>query len=162
MTAVPKGVVPPRFRRISTFLSFGFHRRESFRQTKLISTSVTLPPNLKFLSRSVSTEGSRSATLSPRFRRTSFFVPFRVHCRIIAFHQTRFPLPLRFRQISFFSPFRVHGRIAFRQLHIPLLLRFGASLDFVPFRVHGSTYFRDDYTRVQTNKKYHLYTFCVF
>ena len=82
---------------------------------------------------SVSTEGDRSATFLPLFRRVSIFLPIRFHCSI-AFRQTHFPLPLRFR----------------------------ASLDFVPFRVHGSTYFRDDYTRVQTNKKYHLYTFCVF
>ena len=35
----------------------------------------------QILSRSVSTEEGRSATLPPRFRRIKFFVPFRVHRR---------------------------------------------------------------------------------
>ena len=55
MTATPKGVVPPCFRRISNFPPFRLHRKKSFRQTHF--------------------------SLLLRFRQTTNFVPFRVHRR---------------------------------------------------------------------------------
>ena len=104
---------------------------------------------LQILPRSVSTEGSRFATLPlnlfcsiPRPRQvsdppTSFSVSVTLPLNLNFWSVPCPPkgtVPPRFRRISIFVPFRFHGRIAFRQLHFPLPSRFRRSSNFVPFR----------------------------
>ena len=87
--------------------------------------STSLPFRTRYLARANTERNVAIATRPPGYRRTSTFVRFRVHCRIV-----------------------------FRQPHLPLPSRFCRTSNFAPFCVHGSIYFCDDYTYVQSNTMY--------